>query len=398
MTFIPVDAQTSLVKTQQIFQNTFGSGYNINPVSLNGVFIQELANQNFKVNSIQTLLYGGLYNPNVASGEYLDSICALLSLKRVPAIASFATCQVTGLAGTVIPLGAQILNTNGDVFTLTSAPITITGNPLVDVGVFTSTALGIATPVGAGTLNRIVQQIAGWDTVNNPTNGIVGKPAQTDTSLRYTRTEALAINSTGTINAIISGAFMLIIPNIISDFIVLQNPTATDATINGVTVPAYGIYLSVVQIGSDNNISGLLYYKKPPGSVMGGNYTPPLYIDPDYSWNTFQAKYTQATVEQVVIAIDITNVNYPAGTASKIANAILDAFNNGTAANPPITMRSGTIYASQFISSVVLLGVTTINSITITTETLATPAATLTLPADQAPQLQLSNVLITGVD
>ena len=76
----------------------------------------------------------------------------------------------------------------------------------------------------------------------------------------------------------------------------------------------------------------------------------------------------------------------------------MNAFNNGTAANPPITMRSGTIYASQFISSVVLLGVTTINSITITTETLATPAATLTLPADQAPQLQLSNILITGVD
>jgi hypothetical protein len=396
MTFIPADAQTSLVQTQQIFQNTFGSVVNLNPTSINGVFIQELANKNFETNSIQTLLYGGLYNPNVASGKYLDSICALFSLARIPAIASFATCQVTGLTGTVIPLGAQILNTNGDIFTLTSSPITITGNPSNDSGVFTSTVAGVATPVNAGTLNRIVQQLSGWDTVTNPTNGVLGKPAQTDTSLRYTRTQALAINSTGTIDAIISGAFLLI-PNIISDFIVLQNPTNAPAVINGVTVPAYGIYLSVVQVGADNEISKLLFNKKPPGSVMGGTYIPPLYIDPIYNWNTFQAKWEQATIEDVVIEINITNINYPAGTAVAVKNAVLDAFNNGTAAYPPISMRSGVIYAWQFVSSIVLLGITTTTSITITTTTLNNPQATLILPANQAPQLQLNNILVTGI-
>lgn len=394
--FIPVDAQTSLRQTQQIFTNTFGNGVNLNPASINGIFIQQLTNFNIQVNNALTILYDGLYNPNIASGVYLDSICALLSLKRIPAFGSFVICQVTGLVGTVIPTGAQILNTNGDVFELTSAPIVITGNPVLDVGIWTALAIGEPIPVSAGTLTNIVQQIPGWDTVNNSSDGTVGEPAQTDTSLRYSRTQALAINSTGTLDAIISGA-QLLIPNTISDFIVLQNPTASAATINGVSVPAYGIYLSVVQVGADNNISQLLYDKKPPGTVMGGSYTPSLYTDPINPWVTFQAKWQQALVQQVVIAVTVVDANYPNGTAASIKAAILNAFDNGTASNPPINMRSGTIYASQFIAPIAALGVNTVSAITITTVSLASPAATLTLPANQAPALVLANITVTGI-
>lgn len=394
--FVPVDAQTSLLQTQQIFTNTFGSGVNLNPTSINGIFIQQLANLNIAVNDVQATLYGGLYNPDVASGPWLDSICALLSLKRILAFGSFATCQVTGLIGTVIPTGAQILNTNGDVFALTSGPITITGNPTIDTGVWTALDVGAPVAVSADTLTGIVQQIAGWDTVNNPDDGVVGEPAQTDTSLRYTRTQALAINATGTIEALISGA-QLLIPDTITDFIVLQNPTASPATIDGVTVAAYSIYLSVVQVGADNNISELLYDKKPPGTVMDGSYTPSPYIDPLNPWVSFQAYWEQATVEQVVIAVTVVNVNYPVGTAAAIKAAILDAFNNGFAGVAPVNMRSGTIYANNFIAPIAALGVSTVSALTITTVALASPGATLTLPANEAPVLTLANISVSGV-
>lgn len=395
--FIPVSAEISLEQTQQIFKNTFGIGVNLNPTSINGVFIQELANLNIAVNDVQALLYGGLYNPDIASGVFLDSICALMNITRIAAIPSFATCQVTGLIGTVIPVGSQILNTNGYIFQLVDAPITITGNPSIDIGKFEAVEVGLPISVPANSLNRIVLQIPGWDTVNNPSDGVVGGPKQTDTSLRYTRRLALAKNSTNTLQAIIAACQEQLIPDTITDFIVLQNNTNATDTINGVSVPAYSIYLSVVQVGADNNISEVLYQKKPPGVPMAGSYTPPLYYDPINPWVSFQAKWQKAVVEQVVIAVAVTDVNYPIGTAARIKLAILNAFNNGTAANAPITMRSGTIYANQFISVITELGVTTVTSITITTVSAGTPGATLTLTAAQAPALQLANITVTGL-
>jgi uncharacterized phage protein gp47/JayE len=385
--FTPRSTTESLADIQQVFVNTFGSGVNLNPTSINGVFVQELTNDAIQVQSAQTLLYGGLYNPNIANGVFLDSICALLSIQRKAAVPSTVTCQLTGLPGTVIPALSQILNTNGDIFQSTTI-ITI-GVDGTAIGTFQSIVSGII-PCVANTLNRIVQRIAGWDTVNNSTDGTTGTLVQSDLSLRYTRLNTLAINSVGTIESIISACEQN--SNII-DYYVANNTKATPTTIGGVTVPAFGIYLSVYG-GTLDEIAEILYKKKPPGTVMGGstNYT---YVDPIYTWVTFPATWQTAVETPVQVNISIATGSYPSDIVTQIKNAVVDNFNNGTATQPPVTMRIGSINAYRFAQTLNVLGIYNINSITVQTVTAGTPANSLTLSIDKAPTLIAANVLVS---
>lgn len=342
-------AEEILLEIQQIFINVFGSNFNLLPSSINGQFIQELTNLAIEVEAAKALLYSGLYNPDVAYGIWLESICEWLNIERNPAIPSRVQCVCNGLSGTVIPANSQVLNTNGNIFYNTEA-ITIPSAGTITAE-FRSQLTG-AIPCSASTVNRIVQQLAGWDSINNPTDGVLGEDAQTDTSLRYTRTQTLALNSSGSVNSVISACNNN--ANII-DFYIIENTTNGQIVRNGVTVPAKSVYLSVYG-GSDDEVSGILYNKLSAGCGMAGNTTY-IYTDPVYTWNTFEAKFQRAVQTNIQMQIDIVNSpSYPADIVDQVKAAMINNYIGNVAGIPPVKM-GDTVYASRFYPSLSSLGI-----------------------------------------
>lgn len=386
--FTPNSAAQELADIQQVFINTFGAGVNLTPTSINGVFIQELTNMGLQVEAAKTNLYSYVYDPDVAAGVYLDGLGAWLSIDRKAAVQSVVICQVTGLSGTVIPANSQILNTNGDVFYNPNA-ITITSG--TGSGEFRS-LVAAPIPCTAGTLNRIVQQLAGWDTVNNATDGITGTNAQTDYSYRNTIKYAKGLNSSGTLNAVNSA---LLDTDDVIDFFLVENYTNSPISSNGVTISPHSIYLSVYG-GTQQEIASILYTKRSAGCGMDGNTTY-AYTDPDFYWVTENMIWQTAIETPVQLNITIVDsTDYPADIVIQIQNACVATFNNGTGTTPPARM-GVPIYASTFYTSLNSLGVVAITNLTIQTVTAGTPALVLDLPITQAPTLIAANVLVTVI-
>lgn len=386
--FTPNSASQELADIQQVFVTTFGSGVNLTPTSINGVFIQELTNMGLQVEAAKTNLYSFVYDPNVASGVYLDGLGAWLGIQRKAAVQSVVTCQVTGLSGTVIPANSQILNTNGDVF-YNPSPITITSG--VGSGEFRSIEYA-PIPCIAGTLNRIIQQLAGWDTVNNALDGITGTNAQTDYNYRNTQKYAKALNSSGTLNAL-NSAFL--VADDVIDFYIAENTKDVSIVVKGVTVSPHAIYASVYG-GTSSEIASILYTKRSGGCGMDGDTTY-AYTDPDFSWVTNNMTWQTAIEAPVQLNITIVDsTDYPADIVAQIQNACVATFNNGTGTTPPARM-GVPIYAATFYTSLNSLGIVAITNLTIQTVTAGTPATYLDLPITQAPTLIAANVIVTVV-
>lgn len=385
--YVPYTAAEMLQEIQQVFIDVLGSDVNLDPTLPIGQLIQELTNDALEVQEVQVLLYNGLYNPNKAPNVWLDAICAWLDLRRKPATRSEVTCQITGLSGTIIPINSQILNTNGDVF-YNSEVITI-GVGGTATGIFLSQSYG---PVScdAGTLTRIVQQVSGWDTVNNSGNGILGTLKQTDTSLRNTRKNALALNASGSYPAIISACAA---NESITSFLLEENYSSATVTKRGVLLQPHAIYLSIYGTITDGEVAAILSQKMSNGCGMQGNTTV-TYIDPNYSWVEIDYIFQRAVDAPVQINITAADSSsYPDDIEDQIKAAVVANFNGEVEGIPAIGI-GDTIYATRFYQPVTSTGVYAISSITVG-EVGGPYTASLTLGMDKMPTITEDDVVVT---
>ncbi len=399
--WIPNTADEELSIFQQVFVTTFGINTNLVPSSINGVFIQELTNFGVENENTVTLLTTGIYNPNYASDKYLDDICAWNDIKRKAASQSVVTCQVTGLPLITIPANKQVISIYGDVF-YAQSDIILDGSGNGS-GVFLSLNTGnINCDMNA--INRILQPVSGWDTVNNSANGIPGSAAQTDNSLRFQRQYNLGINSTGSITAMNSrlGNTQGVI-----DFIVINNNTNIPLVSRGVTVPVGNIYVSVYApsldstpetigiILADTNSSGTPMY------TTGTNTKTYTYADPTYF---FTIPVTWDEPDPCPIQVDISYVDnnlLPANIEDQIRELIVNNFNNGSATFPPVNMRVA-FYVAQLTAGIEDLGVIILSQ-TMQTVTSGTPTQSLLLDVVGAvgttgkPTINAGNINLTPV-
>ena len=222
MSYIRKTATEVLTQIQNVFKNVFGANVTTTPSSTVGVFSQELTNIVVEVEDTRELFFSNVYDPNIASGKYLDGLCAFHQIKRNSATKSIATCSITGLSGVVIPTGsAVILNENGDQFKNTGDVIITAG--VANGVVFEAVNTG-AISVIANSLNRIQNTIAGFDTVTNPTDGVTGSVIESDNSLRFKRKKSLYANSSGGMRSIIGA---LEENNNVIDYNIHENYTIT---------------------------------------------------------------------------------------------------------------------------------------------------------------------------
>lgn len=313
---VALTAEEALIKAQNILKNAYGMDVNTDPTSPNGLLIQQIANAfiEYDANMIKVMY---TLNPNIASGYGLDSIIANLNIERTAAVKSTAICTLTGLAGTLIPANSLIKSTNGDIFLIDeNVNIGITGN--VNVGVTAQIAGTVL--VSANTINQIITNINGWDTINNSTSGIIGSLLQNDVSLRNSRIDALGFSSANSIESVYAGCATL---DNVKSYYVTQNLTTDTIVVDGVIIEPISI-LTVLYGGNPVDIANMIYKRT---SIATSGNTSQLITIP----NTVQTELIQwqtATPYKLKLTITLQfGYNYSPTITAEVVNIINNQYN-----------------------------------------------------------------------
>jgi hypothetical protein len=332
------------------FQAAFDGGLNEDLTTPQGQLVTSLAAIIGRSNDL-FLYYTNQIDPAFADGRMQEAIARIYFLERLPAEPTVATCVCTGAPGTVIPIGALAVAADGNTYAaVNAAPIGTSGSVTIP---FACTTPG---PIvcGANSLNRIFQAIPGWDTINNPTDGVIGRAVETRAELEERREASVALSSIGALNSIL--AALLAVPNVLDGYVV-ENPTASPVTINGVTVIPHSIYVAAVG-GTDEAVAQAIWSKKAPGCDYNGNTVvtvqdnSPYYVPP---YPSYTVKFERPDALAILFDVKIANSpGVPSDALTQISNAIVAAF-SGADGNGRAKIGT-TLFASRFYAGIAMLG------------------------------------------
>jgi len=297
----------------------------------------------------QFVYYTNQVDPAFAEGRMQDAIARIYFIERNPAEPTVVLAQCSGLAGTVIPVGALAQTTDGILFSCTQAG-TIPVSGIVTLP-FACVETG-PIPCPANTLTIIYQSIPGWDTINNPSDGSLGNVVEGRAEFEARRSASVATNAQGSLAAV--RGEVLGVANVL-DAYVNQNPTSSPVTIGGVSIAAHSIYVCVLG-GEAQDIGDAIWRKVSPGCDFVGNTTVTV-SDISYSppYPTYTVKYQVPDLVPILFRVSITDsTQVPSSALTQIQAAIILAFAGGDGGQRERI--GGTVYASRYYSAVALLG------------------------------------------
>lgn len=330
------------------------------------------------------------FNPKVASGVWQDAIGAIYFLERKTAEPTVVTCQLTGLYGTIIPAGSVIQNDDGvKLESIGSVEIDVNGTAEVEFQTIETGPIAI----GAGTCNKIITVIAGWDTVTNAVAGTIGQDVESRNAFEKRRALSVAYNSHGSRLSLQSALAGL---TGVLDCLVLENRGAETVTQQGVSLMSHSVAICIYG-GQDEEIAQTIYNKLDAGCGTNGETTV-TYISEDNIPNTYEI--VRPTPTNIYFAVTIHKTpNTSENVVAHIQRAIYNDFygndeNSGNA-------RRGvgqTIYASSFsVALIQTAGVTDLESIFIGRA--ASPSDNyVVMDADEEPVVELTNIEVTVLE
>ena len=327
------------------------------------------------------------FDPRVASGRWQDAIGAIYFLERKTAQPSVVECQVTGLQGTVIPAGSLIQTDDGVKLESVGA-VTIGASGTANVEFQTVEKLPI--PIGAGTCNKIITVIAGWDTVTNTTAGTTGNYIEGRAEFELRRYLSVAANSHGS-RLSLQGALYTV--DGVIDCLVLENKTDSTVTQQGVSLISHSVGICIYG-GNDADIAEMIYNKLDAGCGTNGSTTV-SYVSDDGVENEY--KIIRPTPTNVYIAVEL---NETPTTLQSVVDDVKEAIYNDFLGNDPNSENprrkcGSSIYASSFsVATIKTAGVTDLVSIYIGLS--ASPSSNMvTLDADEEPIIDKDNITVT---
>lgn len=290
-------------------------------------------------------------DPAFATGRMQDAIARIYFLTRKPSEPTTVAATCTGLPGVVIPAGSKAQAEDGNIY-VSIADVTIGAG-----GTATATFQNVVPgpiPCAAATLNQIYQTIPGWDTITNPSDGVLGRDTESRQAFEDRRAATVAKNSRNTLESVLGAVFDIVT---VTDAFAYQNDTAAPVTFRGFSVAARSLFVAAAG-GTDQEVAEAIFSKKPPGCGYNGNTAVvvydqnPVYSEPfpDYTV-TFERPASLPILYSVQLA---TNGQVPANAATLVQNAIIAAFagsDGGSAARI-----GSTIYASRYYAPVAALG------------------------------------------
>lgn len=291
------------------------------------------------------------FDPSLADGRAQDALGRIYFIDRTPAEATTVTADCGGAVGTSIPIGSLARTADGTVYAATTGGTIPTGGVLTLQ--FAATVTG-PTACPAGSLNSIFRAVPGWDTITNPSAGILGRNVESRAEFEARRAASVAANSIGALGSI--RASVLSVPDVLDAF-VTENPTAASVTVRGVAIAARSLFVCAAG-GSDTAVAKAIWVKKAPGCGYVGSTT--VVVADDLSGYalplpTYDVTFQRAAPLAVLFDISIANGPLvPNDAVAQIRGAVQRAFagaDGGARAGI-----GGTIYASRFYSAIAALG------------------------------------------
>ena len=299
--------------------------------------------------------YAQQVDPSYSSGRMQDAIGRIYGMQRQPSIPTQLQISCVGLSGVVIPFGALIQDTAGNLYSCATV-----GGGTIPVGGSLTLQFNavVPGPTGVPLTNNvsIYQTIPGWDAVS-VVSGVIGQNVEGRSAFETRRQASVAGNSFGALGSIL-GAVSLV-PNV-TDFYGINNSNSAPLTTQGVTIPAYSIYICVAG-GTPQAVANAIFSKKGAGAPMAGNTTVtvydsnPLYSSPIPYQITYQIPQGLPILWNVQL---VGNPNIPTNYISLVQNALVAACTGqSNVTNPPPKIRIGsTVYASAYASAIAALG------------------------------------------
>lgn len=207
-------------------------------------------------------------DPDNAEGFMQDAIARIYFLNRNPGTPTAVQLLCGGELGTPIPVGAQAQDTSGNIYVCTQA-----GTIPVGGSITLSFANILAGPIAcpANTVNRIYLSIPGWETVNNPTQGVPGSNVETAADFEFRRQNSVAANGHGSLPSIYGNVFKV---NGVIDLYATENvgddPIVVGST--NYTLVGHSMYVAVVG-GVAQAVANAVWNKKDLGCNYNGNTT-----------------------------------------------------------------------------------------------------------------------------
>lgn len=372
-------------KIQKAFQTSPDEPLlNIEPSSPMGQVLDLIVSE-IEAKNAEIIFLSNMVNPVTATGKFLDALASLYGLDRKISEPTVVNCKLTGLKGTVIPYGAIAQDSQGNQYRHSNA----SGAKIADNGTVLTTFTAIEhgpLEVASGAVNKIVTTIAGWDSITNPTAGIIGRDEETDSELRNRMIESYAINATGYVEAIQANLAAL---DGVLDVRVLENPNNTSIDKFGVTINPHSILISIVG-GEDEEIAKTIYQRKDAGCGTTGDYQV-SYTDENF----YNATYTYNIVRPESQALKIKVTFFGSSMNPTEKNLVIQSLINdvtGGGANDRVSLAS-TVYASRFYSVIQASTTAPIASIEVALGT-GTLASSVQIPADIEPTISESDITI----
>ncbi|MNE01928.1 hypothetical protein D3C81_527740 [compost metagenome] len=243
-------------------------------------------------------------NPNLSSGIYLESICALHAvLATGESFTVVPGVVLGGTIGTIIPSGSRIADQAGNFYRLVSQ-VTIGPGGTVSVDA-QATAPGPLNPA-TGQITTIVDGVLGWLTVTNPNPVLLpGTIAESDNALREARNRKLSRLGKGSVEAIYSNAFDV---DNVRSLSVRENTEPATTVIDGVTLTPNSTWVCV-QGGVAADVAQALLASKQTGSPWTtgvSNGTPVFVSIPDpISGQVYPIIFTTPTAVPIAVRVTV---------------------------------------------------------------------------------------------
>lgn len=264
-TIDPVDFPVVETAVKSDIQEALGTTTDIVPSTPLGRFLEWLSIYftnvlGLNVQNANQLLVGA------AAGQQLDAMAQWFQLERKSDSYSrvLVRCFSSPDTSATIPQGSRVRSENGDIFESVPEEVIIPAGGYEDIE-FEALAIG-PVPVVKNTINIVDSTISGWESCNNPADGILGSALETDESLRARIQSARSV-APGFIEAI-KNAIEAALPGPISS-IVIENNTGAHLDVLGVDMMPHSILACVDGVLTEDDkqkVAKAIFDNKPCGT------------------------------------------------------------------------------------------------------------------------------------
>lgn len=304
---------------------TVDPALDLSPDQPMGQIVGIVAQREARQNELLSVAYGG-FDPRSAEGFLLDGVCAFTGTTRDGATKSRVSANIDVDAGFTATAGTMQANVNGYpgiVFVNATdlGPLTAGVHSVV----FEAAVYGPVV-ANAGTLTVISAPVGGWNSITNPTDALVGKGQETDTSLRLRREQELSAAGSCTTDAI--RADLLQIEHVdgtrpVQQAFVFENTSlVTDA--DGVPGKAFEavIFDGITPLATNAEVGAVIWKNKPSGVEAHGATSVTVSAA---QGRPRTVKFSRATVRQVWLELDLSvdPVTFPGTGAALVKAAIV---------------------------------------------------------------------------